>query len=330
MELAVFDGLVLAFGALGFGIWLLVKGGDWTVDSAVVVAERFGISPLVIGFTVLAFGTSLPELIVSILANLQGVPGIAIGNVLGSNIANIALVLGIGAMIMPLTVTSKAVKRDLIFMLFATGIFAALLIGGELSRMSGVMMITLLIAYVVYQYFKASAGAQIDQAALDQMDKPSAKQVRGAVIFLLLGLVAIAVGAEFLVRGARVGAEVIGVPDAVIALSVIAFGTSLPELSTSIIAARKGHGDMMLGNIVGSNVFNILMIIGVASIVKPIFAADFAPQLVNFDIWVTAAVSVVFAAVMFFMKGMGRVVGGAFFLFYVLYNIYIYAIYVGA
>ena len=328
MELGLFEAITLSLGAIGFGTWLLVRGGDWTVDSAVVVAERFGVSPLLVGFTVLAFGTSLPELIVSVLANFEDVPGIAIGNVLGSNIANIALVLAVGAMMAPLVVSSKAVKRDLLFMLFATVVFAVVLVGGHLTREVGAGMVVLLLIYIIYQYRKASEGADLDPAMMDKIEKPNNDEVRSALVFLVMGLVAIAFGAEFLVRGARVGAGAVGVPEAVVALSLVAFGTSLPELSTSIIAARKGHSDMMLGNIVGSNVFNILMIMGVATLVKPIPMDSFAPQLASFDIWVTAGVSFVFAAVIFLLKGMGRFLGAAFFLFYVLYNIYIYAIYV--
>lgn len=326
MELALFEALILSLGAIGFGTFLLIKGGDWTVDSAVYIAERYGVSPLVIGFTVLAFGTSLPELLVSVIANLQGSAGIAIGNVLGSNIANIALVLAVGAIIAPLIAKSVAVRRDLIFMLIATAIFAALLVTGEISRLAGGGMIVLLIIYIIYQYNKAKSGcvAEIPEADLD--DEPSHKSMKMAVLFLILGLIGIALGAEFLVRGARIGASAIGVPDAVIALSLIAFGTSLPELSTSIIAARKGHSDMMLGNIVGSNVFNVLLIIGVAALVKPITADMYSPQLVDFDIWVTAAVSVIFAFIIFAFKKMTRTAGIIFLTAYVLYNIYIYAI----
>lgn len=327
MDLQVFEAFILALGAIGFGTVLLVRGGDWTVDSSVVVAERFGISPLIIGFTILAFGTSLPELIVSVLANLRGAPGIAIGNVLGSNIANIALVLAIGALMAPLVVTSKAVKRDLVFMLFATAIFAALLVHGVIGPGAGAGMLALLVAYVIYQYRAASKTVVIDDAV--NAHKPSDKDLRGALLFLLLGLICIAIGAEFLVRGAGIGATALGVPEAVIALSLIAFGTSLPELSTSIIAARKGHSEMMLGNIVGSNVFNILMIMGVAGLVRTINADDFAAQLVDFDIWVTFAVSIVFAGLLFMTGKMGRLAGALFLAFYVLYNIYIYAIYMG-
>lgn len=327
MEVGIAEAFVLAGGAIGFGSMLLVKGGDWTVDAAVYVARRFGISQLVIGFTILAFGTSLPELIVSVLSNLRGSPGIAIGNVLGSNIANIAFIIGFVAMMTPLVKKSKAIARDLLFMLLVSGLLAGLLVYGTIGYLAGGAMLLLLFAYIFYQYYAATHGADIPEEADDE-DEEGFTSMGRALLFLLLGMGAVAIGAEFLVRGARIGAVAIGVPESVIALSLIAFGTSLPELSTSLIAAKKGHSDMVFGNIIGSNVFNILMIIGVSALVKPISSSMFSPQLVNFDVWVTLAVSVIFAAILFARKSIGRITGGLFFTGYILYNIYIYAIYV--
>lgn len=341
MDVGIAEAFILSMGAIGFGSMLLVRGGDWTVDSAVYFAERLGISPLIIGFTVLAFGTSLPELLVSVLANMRDAPGIAIGNVLGSNIANIALVLSVGAIMAPLVVKSRAVFRDLLFMLGATALFTVLMLNGWLGRLPGLLMIVALAGYVLLQYFEAkqnsagdlpqNAANENDQAAMasdSDEEGPNFKNTWWALLFLGLGMVAIAIGAEFLVRGARIGAFAIGVPESVIALSLIAFGTSLPELSTSIIAARRGYSDMMLGNIVGSNVFNILMIMGLSALIKPINMDLVAPQLGQFDIWVTVAVSVIFAGLIFFTKKFGRAIGIAFLLTYILYNITIYAIYV--
>lgn len=326
MEVGLIEAFILAGGAIGFGSMLLVKGGDWTVDAAVYVAQRFGISQLIIGFTILAFGTSLPELIVSILSNLRGSPGIAVGNVLGSNIANIAFIIGFVAIASPLVKRSKAIARDLVFMLLVTCLFAGLLVYGYIGYLAGAGMLALLFSYIFYQYYAATHGEEIPEGEDDE--EPGFQSMGRALIFLGLGLFAIAIGAEFLVRGARIGALAIGVPESVIALSLIAFGTSLPELSTSLIAAKKGHSDMVFGNIIGSNVFNILMIMGVASLVRPISSSMFAEQLVNFDVWVTLAVSVIFAVILFARKSIGRYVGMTMFAGYILYNIYIYAIYV--
>ncbi|GJL85563.1 MAG: calcium/sodium antiporter [Micavibrio sp.] len=326
LEFTTIEGLVLAVGAMITGIILLMKGGDWTIESAVFVAKRWGVSPLVVGFTIIAFGTSLPELIVSVLANIQGSPGIAIGNVLGSNIANILLVIGSAAIFTTLAAGSKGMTRDLVMMMASTVLLLFLLQQGEVGRLAGLAMLLALVMYVLWQYRAAGKG---DEPPPDTED-PAFKSQLVAYGFLFAGLICIALGAEFLVRGAKVSAHVIGVPEAVIALSIIAFGTSLPELSTSIIASRKGHSDIVLGNIIGSNVFNILMIIGVTALVKPIQQGSFAPQLAQFDIWLVLAVSLIFALLLVFYKKINRPIGLAFCGGYIAYNIYIYAIYMGS
>lgn len=320
-ELPFYDVTLLALGALFLGIILLIKGGNWAVDAAVHVAMRYGISPMVVGFTIVAFGTSLPELIVSVFANLQGSPGIAIGNVLGSNIANILLVLGFTALFVTLKAkVSKELMRDLIFMMFATVVLIALLHYGTISRMMGGLMLLILFSYVFIQYI-TSTPDEFDSEELDDVAFETDAMAFGT---LFIGLIAIAVGAEFLVKGARVSAGLIGVPESVIALSLIAFGTSLPELSTSIIAARKGQSGMVIGNIIGSNVFNILMIMGIAALVKPIIVTADSVTLATFDSWITLFVSMLLVIVLFAFGRIGKVTGGLFFLSYVAYNIYIY------
>lgn len=306
------------------GIFLLMRGGDWTIDGAVFTARKIGMSPLLVGFTVVAFGTSLPELLVSVFANLEGSAGIALGNVLGSNIANILFVIAASALITTLHVVNRTVYRDLVIMLFSTALLAALLLYGEIGRSAGLTMVALLIAYVFYSYMKA----QKDKSLFEEPEKPEFKNILTACGVLILGLIAIALGAEFLVSGAKTAARIIGVPEAVIGLSIIALGTSLPELSTCLSAAKKGHGDLLLGNIIGSNVFNILMIIGITAIIKPIAAGSFEDQLVNFDIWITAGVSLLFAALLITVKKITKPVGIVFLTAYIMYNTYIYAIYV--
>ncbi|MCB1562611.1 MAG: calcium/sodium antiporter [Alphaproteobacteria bacterium] len=326
MDMTLSQALILSAGAMLAGIVLLVKGGDWTVDSSVFIARKLGISPLLVGFTIIAFGTSLPELIVSILANLEGSPGIALGNVLGSNIANILFVIGLCAIFTPLVTKSKAVLKDLTMMLAATVLLGLLLFSGEIGRLAGLGMVAVLIVYVSLQYKMAKSG----EMPPPEEDEPGFSKPAQAYGFLAMGLVGIALGAQFLVHGAKTSALIIGVPDAVIGLSVIALGTSLPELSTSIIAGRKGHSDMVLGNIIGSNVFNILMIIGLTAIAKPIVEGSFAPQLVSLDIWIVGLVSVMFAGLLLFYNRISKPVGFAFMAGYVIYNIYIYAIYIGS
>ncbi len=320
-ELSYYDTVILSLGSLFLGIVMLIKGGNWAVDAAVYVADRFGISPMVVGFTIIAFGTSLPELIVSVFANLQGSPGIAIGNVLGSNIANILLVLGVAAFFGALQAkVSKALVRDLLFMIISTVAFAILLQFGGITRPVGFMMLVVLGAYVFYQYLTTDA-ADFDA---EEVDLEAFRNDFFAYATLIVGIVCIAIGAEFLVKGAKVSAGLIGVPESVIALSIIAFGTSLPELSTSVIAARKGQAGMVIGNIIGSNVFNILMIIGLSAVIHPILSGTYLPELAHFDAWVTLAVAVVFAAVLLIFGRLSRGVGALFFLSYIAYNAYIY------
>lgn len=325
-ELTLYEAFVLASGALILGIIMLVRGGDQTIDASVYVADRFGISPLVVGFTILAFGTSLPELVISVFANLQGSPGIAIGNVMGSNIANILLVIAAAALFVPMKIdVSKGMIKDLSFMIFCSVLFAAILIlTGGVTRMAGLSMIIILGLYVFFQYQsskKENALLNKQEMEVAQFDRPSQ-----AYMFLFYGLVLIALGAEFLVQGARVSAGLLGIPESVIALSIVALGTSLPELSTSIIAGRKGQYDMVVGNIVGSNVFNILMIVGVTSMIKPIIVGADNAQLVNFDIWVMLLVACIFALVLVLSKKISRMTGSLFLFAYVTYTAYIYAV----
>lgn len=314
------EAFVLALGALIFGIILLIRGGNWAIDGAVYVTRHIGISPLVVGFTVLAFGTSMPELIVSIDANIHGSPEIAFGNVLGSNIANILLVLGATATIATLHAVPRDLIRDLTMMIFATAILTGLMINGDISRWAGTSMVLMLIVYTLWQYIMAKKG----HIEVEVIDEPEFKNMPTAIMFLLGGMAFIAAGAEFLISGASVSAEIMGVPEAVIALSIIALGTSLPELSTCVIAARKGHTDLILGNIIGSNVFNILMIIGVTAIIKPLTTEHIAPQLVDLDIWITLGVSVLFTAILLLFRKINKPAG---YIFMALYAAYIFAIF---
>lgn len=329
MEFTIFEAQILAIAAIILGIYMLVKGGGWTIDAAVFVARNLGVSPLVVGFTIVAFGTSLPEMVISVLANLQGSPGIAIGNVLGSNIANILLVIGATALVGTIVASGKAQTRDLGMMMLATVILAYFIVTQNITMMAGYLMIGLLVAYVLFQYLMALNGDKEVQAKVEaEMEEADDfASMKVALFFLLAGLVCIALGAEFLVRGAKISATTLGVPEAVIALSIIAIGTSLPELSTCIIAARRGQTDIVLGNIVGSNVFNILMIMGVTAAVKPILPGSFAQQLSDLDIWLTVGVSVIFTLIILLYKKFTKPIGVIFLLAYAIYIVGIYAIY---
>ncbi|MAZ75884.1 MAG: sodium transporter [Micavibrio sp.] len=318
--------LILAIGALGFGMYLLFKGGDWTIDAAVFIARKFGISPLVIGFTIVAFGTSLPELLVSVNANLAGSPGIAIGNVIGSNIANILFVIGATASVATLVAVRKAILRDVVMMMMATVLMMYFMMSGAITQGAGMLMIAVLAFYVIWQYWAASKG----KIEIEAPDAPEFKNMFMAALFLALGLASIALGAEFLVRGAKTAASIIGVPEDVIGLSVIAIGTSLPELSTCLIAAMKKQTDIIVGNILGSNVFNILMIMGVTSIVKPIDNSAIAEQVVKLDIWVMFGVSALFSTLLLIFGKINRPMGILFLIGYVFYIGLIYALYLSS
>lgn len=315
--------LILSIGALGLGMYLLFKGGAWTIDTAVYLANKLGVSPTMIGFTIVAFGTSLPELLVSANAHMSGSSGIAIGNVIGSNIANILFVVGVTACFATLTAVSREIMRDVIMMLFAMVLMMAFMLHGSISQLAGGAMMTILVGYVVWQYAMVRKG----KIKAEEIDAPNYNSIFHGIIFLLLGLVAISAGAEFLVRGAKVSATIIGVPEDVIGLSVIALGTSLPELSTCIIAAMKKQSGIVIGNILGSNVFNVLMIIGVVSMMKPIDNSAIAPQVITLDIWVMLGVAVLFSALLLIFGKINKTMGIILVSGYVFYIGLIYALY---
>lgn len=316
---------VMALGAMGMGMILLVKGGNWTVDAAIYLAKHVGVSRLLIGLTVIAFGTSLPELIVSINSNYHELPGIALGNVIGSNVANIMLVIGATALFATLAADPKRLFRDLVLMILATLALAGLMLHGHIGPLPGILMCLTLVAYTLWEYRKAKLHGTAGEE--EDTDDPVFKNLKTSMLYLLMGLTGIAFGAEFLIRGAKTSAEVIGVPDAVIGLSVIAIGTSLPELSTCLIAAFKKQTDIILGNIIGSNIFNILLIIGLTAILHPIDMSHAAEQLTDLDIWVTLGVSVMFALILLLYKKINRAIGIAFLIGYTIYMGAIFALY---
>ena len=303
MELPHYDLFVLAAGAIMFGLFLLIKGGDWTIDASVFIAERTGLSPLFIGATIISFGTSVPELFTSVNANLTGYPGIALGNVLGSNIANILLVLGATAIVFQIEGKAKDLLKDIVMMLLATGILVYGIMSGVFSVVLCLIMFGILVAFVGYLYATNTLVLEED----DEDDAGASITSMGmALIILLGGLIALAIGSEMLVKGAVVTGTIIGVPDAIIGLTVVAFGTSLPELSTCIAAARKRSVGLILGNIIGSNTFNILSIIALTAIIKPL---DVDPVLAGIQMWATVAVTIGFAAWMLVVGKITKFVG---------------------
>ncbi|MEI4262585.1 calcium/sodium antiporter [Roseovarius sp. D0-M9] len=289
------DYLYVALGLIG-----LFFGGDALVRGAVGFARRMAISPLLIGLTVVGFGTSTPELLVSVDAALGGVPDVALGNVIGSNIANVLLIVGATALIWPITVAGATLRRDTGVMVAASLALAAIFALGDVGRLAGAVLIAALAGYLVWAY------VQPGDAAPDEADLPPPMPVLRALLWLAGGLVALLFGAQFLVDGAVAIARDAGLSEAFIGLTIVAVGTSLPELATSVVAAFRRQSAIAIGNVVGSNIFNILGILGVTAVITPI---PVAPRFVGFDVPVMIAASLLLTALLLMRAKIGRVIG---------------------
>lgn len=283
--------------ALAAGLALLLGGGEALVKGSVATATRLGVSPLFIGLTLVGFGTSTPELVTSIEAALVGAPGIAVGNIVGSCIANVLLILGVGALLLPMGTTPWTLGRDGTVLIGASLLLVAVALGGMLDRWMGGGFLVLLVAYTVYASFTERIGSDGDAAAADAVTPGPATLPPGAGLALAAGgIVAVVVGAGLLVGSAIEIAAAFGLSQTVIGLTLVAIGTSLPELATTIMAAVRRQGGVALGNVIGSNIFNILGIGGATALVTPI---TMPAEIVHFDIWVmlaTALLLVAFAA----------------------------------
>jgi len=258
-SIAIVTGLIL----LGFSANRFVAGASG-------LARGFGVAPLIVGLTIVAFGTSAPEMLVSAMAAWQGNSGIAIGNAIGSNIANMALVLGVAALIAPLTVQSRTLRREFPLMLMIMLAALALLWNGVLSRFEGVLLLAGMVMLLLWTIHLARSATPDDPLATEFAEEMPAKiSTAGTVWLLLSGLVLLLISSRLLVWGAAGIAHSYGISDLVIGLTVVAVGTSLPELATSVAAARKGEHDIAIGNLVGSNMFNILAVLGIAGVIRP-------------------------------------------------------------
>jgi len=247
---------------------MLYSGGEALVRGSSVLASAWGLSPLVIGLTVVSFGTSAPELAASLMAALAGAPEMALGNVVGSNIANIALILGLTALIHPLRAGASFLRRETPIMIGATLLLVVLLALGRLGRPAGLMLVVLLVAYL-WLLLRTKEPAQVQAEFEQEYGLKPRRSPWLAGLAVLVGLGLLVAGARWLVLGASAMARGLGVPELIIGLTVVAVGTSLPELATSVVAALKGEPDIALGNAVGSNVFNILGILGTTALVRP-------------------------------------------------------------
>lgn len=297
--------MLIAIIATVAGLGALAWSADRFVDGAAAVARYLGMAPLLVGMLVIGFGTSTPELVVSAFAAAGDAPGIALGNALGSNVVNIGLILGVTALVTPILVHRGVLRRELPVLLGVTVVAGALMLDGELSRLDAAALAGLLVAVVGWSIWQSRIGPD-DALARDVEAETASLHLtrRAAWRWLVVGLVLLVASSRLLVWGAVGIAERLGWSDLVIGLTVVALGTSAPELASSVAAARKGENDLALGNIIGSNVFNTLGVIGLAGLIAP---ATVSPQLITRDLPVLVALTVVLVVFAMGAPGKGRI-----------------------
>ncbi len=317
---------LMTFVYLIAGLVLLVAGAEVLVRGAAKLAAQFGIPPLIIGLTVVAFGTSAPETAVSVQAALDGSGDLAIGNVVGSNIANVLFILGLTALIAPLIVSRQLIHLDVPIMIGASLLTFALAWDGSLSKLDGAILFAGIVAYTAFLIISSRKQKPLEddefskEFGLDEPVKPYAWAINLGLI--IVGLVLLVSGSNFLVEGAVTLARTLGISELVIGLTVVAVGTSLPELATSVLAAIKGERDIAVGNIVGSNIFNLLCVLGLASLVSP-QAISVAANALAFDFPVMIAVAVACLPIFFAGYRINRWEGLLFLAYYVAYTVYL-------
>lgn len=310
--------MVLDVVLLLVGLVALYFGAEGLVRGASSLALRLGITPLIVGLTVVSFGTSAPELLVSLL----GSDDISIGNIIGSNIANIALILGAAALIRPIEVKSQAVRKEVPIMLFGTILFIGLIFNGVLSVLDGVILLVGMMAYLFYLYAQARKDMAAFEAELaDELGDvdPTKNSTLKDVALMIGGIVGLAGGAQLMVMGATNIAMALGVAELVIAISIVAFGTSLPELATSLVAAVRGESDISVGNVIGSNIFNLLFVMGLVAVVLGGVAVS--SMALSIDMWVMLAISVIIWPLLRTGHVLNRMEGAFLLVFYAVYMV---------
>lgn len=303
------------------GLVLLFWGGEALLKGSVSLARNFGLSKLLVSAVIVGFGTSMPEMTVSVGAALKGSPEISLGNVVGSNIANILLIIGAGALIAPILIKDMVVRRDVVAMIAASLALCGLALTGMFNLVAGIIMLSGLFGYIFWAYRQDRRnGAEADHIEED-VEGETPLSVSRATLYSIIGLGLLIGGATMLVDGAISLARNFGISEAVIGLTIVAVGTSLPELATSIVASLRKHSDVIIGNILGSNIFNILSILGVTALIKPIPVAE---QILNFDIWIMLAASLGLS--LFLWRGLtiGRGAGVTMLVLYTAYICFLY------
>lgn len=320
--------MLLAALAIIGGLILLIWSADRFVDGAAATARAFGMPQLLIGIVVIGFGTSAPEMIVSSLSALNGNPGIALGNAYGSNITNIALILGLTALISPLAVNSQILKLELPILIAVTALSAYLIYDNTVSRLDAVILLAVFGIYMIWtirqglQNKNDSLAADVQQ----ELNEQESMTLRAALIWVFIGLLLLIISSQLLVWGAVQVAQYFGVSDLIIGLTIVAVGTSLPELASSLVAAKKGEVDLAVGNIIGSNLFNTLAVVGIAGAISPM---QVEPEVFTRDMLIMSLLTVI---LLIFGLGWGkknirsinRLEGLLLFIAYVGYNFYLF------
>lgn len=303
------------------GLILLVVAGDALVRGAVSAAQRLHIPPIIIGLTIVAFGTSAPELVVSLEAALRGAPGLAIGNAVGSNIANTLLVLGAPAIIAPLLISDGGVRRSATFMVATCMLLVFMSLDGTLTRLDGVILFVLLVIYLSYSAFSANKARRGQDRTLTPEEEDGCLTGTKAGIFIVFGIVGLGLGGKLTTLGALGIATMLGIENSAVGLTIVALGTSLPELVTSISAAVRRQTGVIIGNVLGSNIFNTLGILGITSMVVPLSVSS---HIASFDIWVMLAAVLLILPLAYFTRRLNRIEGLVMTIAYLVYTISVF------
>lgn len=294
------------------GFVLLIGGAEYLVKGAVAIANKLKIPAIIVGLTIVAFGTSTPEFVVSIKAAFNGAAGIAIGNIVGSNIANILFILGVTSVIYPVVCNRKEFLRDYKFLLLVNVLFVCFAITGKFVCWQGLVLLALLFAFIYFNY----RNSKDNDASEDTVSILASKSWWVVVLITIAGLIAIMYGADLLVKGAVDIARILGVSEEIIGLTIVAVGTSLPELATTVVAALRKQNGVALGNIVGSNIWNIVFIMGLTS---TIIDVEVPRQFLLYDIWVMVLATMLLFPIMLSQNKISRIEGGVFLLIYMAY-----------
>ncbi|MFM1813480.1 MAG: hypothetical protein RLZ98_175 [Pseudomonadota bacterium] len=305
------------------GFVLLLFGAEYLVRGAVSLAQKLNVSKMIIGMTIVAWGTTSPELVVSLQAAANDLPGISIGNVVGSNIANILLILGTSAVIFPIVIQRSAITRDAAMMLGSALLFTGLALTGVIRQWQGGVMVAVLVAFTLYAFHSERKKGLVNDPGdlaeeLEEEFEEGPKSTWLAVVAVLGGVAAVVVGARLLVDAAVEAAKYFGVREEVIGLTIVAVGTSLPELATAVVAALKRHSEIAVGNVMGAGIYNLLMIIGLVGLVVPIPIPE---QILVFDLWMMIACTVMLLAFLILGGGLSRPVGLFFVALFVAYSV---------